>query len=311
MEVVTSFVLKSIISSGGMLAYYWCVLRDKPFHNFNRIYVVGSILISLVIPFFHFTWYDVDSTTPSTILNLLLILNSDQPVFDFTWQSVLAMIGLSVSLLLLTALLSKICWVYRIKTQHPIIKMHGFNLIETDLDQAPFTFFNNLFWRKNISMCDENGKKIYQHELIHIAGKHTYDKLFAQVVASILWVNPFYWILQKELCLVHEYIADSKSIAKGDGESFARILLLGHTEAHYLEPSHLFFNSSIKRRLTMITTAAKIHYPYLRKLMVIPVAVLILSIFSFSVVKTPCKELNKDNVKLAKEPKPCVLRKRA
>jgi hypothetical protein len=56
--------------------------------------------------------------------------------------------------------------------------MHGFTFIETDLRQAPFSFFNNLFWRKTIELNSVDGEKILRHELVHIRQGHTCDKLF-------------------------------------------------------------------------------------------------------------------------------------
>ena len=48
-------------------------------------------------------------------------------------------------------------------------------------------------------MEDESGRKILQHELAHIREKHSWDRLFSQLICSIFWMNPFNWIMQKEL----------------------------------------------------------------------------------------------------------------
>jgi hypothetical protein len=180
--------------------------------------------------------------------------------------------------------------------------MPGYNLIETDLKQAPFSFLDNLFWRTNISMHEENGKKIFAHELTHIKEKHSYDKLFSQVLLCFFWINPFYWFIQKELNAVHEFIADSKSIQQGDTESFAIMLLQTHNEGRYLDPSHLFFNSSIKRRIIMLTTSKSVQYSWLRRLCALPILVLVTILLSFKIVnaQTDPKLNPYDSVKIDK-----------
>jgi hypothetical protein len=163
--------------------------------------------------------------------------------------------------------------------------MHGFDLIKTGVKQAPFSFLNNLFWRSDIPIHENSGQKIFTHELTHIREKHTYDKLFSQVVLCFFWINPFYWLIQKELNILHEFIADSKSIRQGDTQSFAEMLLRSHNEGRYLNPSHSFFNSSIKRRIIMLTTSKSTKYTYLRRVCALPIMLLVTILFSFKIVK--------------------------
>ena len=71
---------------------------------------------------------------------------------------------------------------------------------------------NKIFWRDSISPHTANGRLILWHELAHVKQKHTYDKLVCQLQTCIFWMNPFYWLIQKELSMVHEFIADEQSI---------------------------------------------------------------------------------------------------
>lgn len=59
-------------------------------------------------------------------------------------------------------------------------------------------------------------------------------------MSSLFWVNPFYWLLQKELSTVHEFIADDVAIGDGDTEAFASMLLYAHNNGSYLSPSLSF-----------------------------------------------------------------------
>jgi hypothetical protein len=184
---------------------------------------------------------------------------------------------------MLIILFIKITRVYLIKRNYYAVKIKGVYFINTELQQAPFSFLNYLFWKKNIDFSSENGQLIFTHELAHIRQKHTYDKLFSQLIVCMFWMNPFFWLIQKELNLIHEFIADAESIKDGDKIKFAKMLLQSHNEGMYLNPVHSFFHSPIKRRLVMITNSARTPYSYLRRIFIVPVTALVLVVFSFTV----------------------------
>jgi hypothetical protein len=284
MHMTISYFIKAFIASGVLYTYYFLVLRNKKFHSYNRFYLLASVLISLLIPFVNFNWYQVEPTESAPLGDFVRII-SHSPVIErktagITPEWIIFSCLAAVSLSLLILLFSKIIRIYRIRQKGTITKMQDFYFIETHVKQAPFSFLNNLFWRQGMPLTDDIGKKIFKHELTHIRQYHSYDKLFTQIVFCIFWMNPFYWLIQKELDTIHEFIADAASIEDGDAESFALMLLSAHNEGRYLSPSHSLFNSSIKRRLIMISSSKKASFSYIRKIMVLPVALLLLSLFS-------------------------------
>jgi len=294
MDAIFSYLVKVTVSSGIFTGYYWFVLRNKKFHQYNRFYLLSSILLSLFLPLVNLHWFSVRHSSYLPVDKMLTIIGTEPTVStepatgqpaSLNWLWLLLAGGILISMINLRLLVLKIIRIYRLKQKYGSVWMKGFHLIETDLGQAPFSFLNLLFWRNSISMEDENGKKILTHELTHIREKHTYDKLFSQVVASLLWINPFYWIIQKELNLIHEFIADERSLGMGDGASFAQMLLQSHNGGRYLDPSHTFFQSPIKRRLFMITNFQKTPFSYQRRLLALPVVVLVTILFSFSIAK--------------------------
>jgi beta-lactamase regulating signal transducer with metallopeptidase domain len=97
------------------------------------------------------------------------------------------------------------------------------------------------------------GKKIIAHEMLHITQKHSYDRFLCQCVCCLFWVNPFFWWAQKELRVVHEFLADEKSLEPGDSVSFATMLLSSYNGGNFLDPDLGFNKSDISRRLSMIT----------------------------------------------------------
>jgi beta-lactamase regulating signal transducer with metallopeptidase domain len=289
MDNITIYLIKSIITSGLLTAYYWFFLRDKRFNNYNRFYLLSITIISLVIPLLNFNLYTIpqqNNTTVNIFRSLIILKSSNETVSRINWQLLITNASLLISFILLMLLLTKIIRIYAIKTRYAAVKIKGVYLIETELREAPFSFLNYLFWKKNIDFSSENGQLIFNHELAHIRQRHTYDKLFSQMVICIFWMNPFFRLIQKELNLIHEFIADAEAIKNNDELKFAQMLLQSHNDGRYLDPSHSFFHSPIKRRLIMITNSGSTPYYYLRRIFSLPLIALVLCMFSFTVTKS-------------------------
>lgn len=180
----------------------------------------------------------------------------------------------------------------------------GVYFIETDDVRAPFSYFSKLIWRRNILVDSESGKRIFRHELAHIKGKHTYDKMFVQIVICLFWINPFYWFMQRELNTVHEFIADSKSIEQDDANSFAEMLLTSYNNGTYMSPAHYFFETPVSRRLKMFTDGKYVSHARLRQILVVPLVCCLFFILSSAQLAPPLKNLSADQkVKAEREKK--------
>jgi beta-lactamase regulating signal transducer with metallopeptidase domain len=279
------YTLKLCLLSGVFIGYYWLALRNKRFHYFNRFYLLASLLLSLIIPILRFDWFANEKPVfMGSGETIDLIVGSTYPESNnIGIGNICILLMIITSALMITLSGYHIYKVYRIKRQSQITPMKGFDLMYTDEESAPFSFLDNLFWKRSISIEDEGGKQIFKHELTHIQQKHTWDRLLTQLCCSIFWINPFYWIIQKELETIHEFIADEAAVGNQDVESFAKMLIQTHYGNHFFETKHSFFYSSIKRRLTMLTTTTNTRFSYLRRVMLLPLLLTSISIFSVRV----------------------------
>jgi hypothetical protein len=285
-QIVFMYILKTILVAGIFLGYYWLVLRNKKFHHYNRFYLLFSLVLSVTIPLFNFAWFTVDAPViygTGEALNYIINSGGTPVGSSWNWMDWALAAGSFIALAFLVVLLININKIYRIKRNSVVTKMGDIDFIDTEEDNAPFSYLQNLFWKQSISLEQEEGKKILKHELTHIQQKHTLDRLFCQVLCSIIWVNPFYWIMQKELIAIHEFIADEEAIGHSDTESFAKMLLQTHYGNHFLQQTQSFFYSSIKRRLLMLTTSKNTRYSYTRRVIALPLLLLTIAVFSFQV----------------------------
>ncbi|HXL56654.1 MAG TPA: M56/M15 family metallopeptidase [Chitinophagaceae bacterium] len=171
------------------------------------------------------------------------------------------------------------------KKHYPVNKMEEFDFINTDLQQAPFSFLKNIFWRSDISLEEATGQQILQHELTHIKQKHSWDKLFMQIILSVFWMNPFFWLIKTELYFIHEFIADEKAMENKDASAFAAMLLRTQFGKAIFAPAQSFFYSPIKRRLIMLTTSKEPRFSYARRIIPLPLLAFVILLFAFRLQK--------------------------
>ncbi len=294
------YILKMILVSGVLLGYYWISLRNTRFHHYNRFYLVGVVLLSLLLPLLDLNWFVVSAPQTPQVQQVIAFINQPSQVVEasISWDRVLFIALLSVSVLLLLVFLHGIYNVFKLKSKSKITVTEQFDFVETSLNEAPFSFFRNLFWRNDLSLTDETGQRILKHELTHIQQLHSIDKVFVSVAAYVFWMNPVFWLIRRELEVVHEFIADEKAIAEEDASLLAAMLLKSHYPSSILSVGQSFFYSSIKRRIIMLTSSKKVSYSYARRILVLPVAIAIVALLSFTIKD----QFNQnDQTQLAKE----------
>ncbi len=268
-----------------------------------------TVAVSIILPLLQLQWFTFFSNSSQTIHLYKIIYGSGKEEAIVNGNSALSFEQIAIFLLsfisisLIAILSGRIYNIYRLKKKYPLQQLSEFDFVNTDISSAPFSFLKNIFWRNDISLDEETGKQILQHEIIHIKQKHSWDKLFMQLALCFYWMNPFYYLLKKELYLIHEFIADEKAVKHSDADAFAKMLLTAQFGKFNFLPGQSIFYSSIKRRLIMLTTSKKPQFSYLRRLMVLPLIVSVVCLFAFTVqTKT-----EKNAVQKIKAAKPFVL----
>ena len=287
-QIMITYILKTILISSVFIAYYWIALRDKKFHYYNRFYLLTASVMSFIIPLLKLNWYSVEKPvlySSNEIVQYFLPLSSNNINLEFNWADYVLCLAVIITISLLILLIINVLKIQFLKSKSEVTEMEGFDFINTDEDNAPFSFLNNLFWKQSISLQEEGGQQIFKHEITHIKQKHTWDRIYCQFVSSIFWMNPLNWIIQKELTTIHEFIADELAVGDTNVEAFAKMLLQTHYGNHFLNPMHQFFYSSIKRRLFMLNQNKKTKFSHLRRLFVLPITICVVLSFSIKTIE--------------------------
>lgn len=283
------YFLQVVLCSGIMMGYYWLVLRNKRFHQYNRFYILAIAALAWIVPLIKIQWNKPGNNDLQLVRFFSVIADNNSEIESgltgnsvyMNWQGALVALYTLVALVLLTGMIRAILRIYQLLKTHSCKTVGDVYLILTTAEGAPFSFFRYIFWHESIDLKSDAGKQMMQHELTHVRQKHSIDKIGIQLVLIAGWFNPFFWLMKKEMEMIHEFIADHKAVARGDAASLAQMLLA----ASYPQQQHLltnpFFFSPIKRRLQMISNHHHPKFSYMRRLVVLPLLAVVVVFFSF------------------------------
>jgi TonB family protein len=284
METIGIYLLKMGICSAVLLGYYWFALRNERFHHWNRFYLLVAMFLSVVVPLLNIPISLANG--PTALTNIVAALPWNLEIISnegvMSWQTLVYLSSGVISLMLLITFLLSFIRILSLNKKHMHVKLENVQLILTNEENAPFSFFKWLFWRAEIDPNSENGQRILQHELGHINQKHSIDKILTELLLVFFWMNPFFWILKKELYSIHEFLADQKAISNSDGAAFANMIL----QVVYAGPTpslvNPFYNLQLKRRLVMITKHHQPKYTYARRIsgLVLMISMAIIMMFT-------------------------------
>ncbi|MEO6732440.1 MAG: N-acetylmuramoyl-L-alanine amidase [Ferruginibacter sp.] len=283
------YLLKVTICSGILFGYYWFMLRNKIFNQYNRFYLLAVVVLSIALPLIEINiWHYADQ--PSQSIKLLQVVNSSEYLdeivvmakqTDFTAEQVMFVFYSITSLVFLGLFLQALIKIRRLFVRHRHSLVDNIYFVNTTAKGTPFSFLKYIFWNDHIDPESPTGHQIFKHELAHVQQKHTYDKLFLNTVLIFLWCNPFFWLMRKELNMIHEFMADKIAVEDSDTEAFAAMILQASYPQHRFNLSNPFFYSPIKRRLMMLTKNRNTKVGYIGRLMVLPLMVLVFAAFTF------------------------------
>jgi hypothetical protein len=261
-----AFVIYILEWSACLLAFlllYKMCFSGSTFHRFNRLFLLGAVVLSAVLPLIHIAptdgmepmaescrttaWVDESPLSSMSVSSALDAVEKTQPA-----EKAALVLLVAYMAYVLTQLVGwvkaavKMLWFLRGKRRHRLGR--GVWLVEHDAEYGPFSWMNFIV----ISAQEEGfGRRAsMRHELSHIVLLHHLDLLLLMVCVI---VNPTCWLVMKEIKIVHEYEADDEVINhyRIQSRDYQRLLILRTVgaEAYALASS---FNLNIKKRIIMM-----------------------------------------------------------
>jgi bla regulator protein BlaR1 len=269
------YILKSATCLALLLAFYHLVLEREKMHNFNRFYLLGSVLFSFLVPLY-IIYIDVAplvlKATPTTSFSYPTEITPEiiiEKSIDYT----LIFIGIYslISSILFIRFGKNLFHIIQKIRKNKQVKYQKAVLVLVDDAILPHTFWNYIFINKNDFENQKIEQELFTHELTHVTQKHTLDVLFLEFLQAIFWINPFFILLKKAVQLNHEFLADETVINQHKNTIQYQHLLLNKAawKNDYYLASNLNY-SLTKKRLKMMTTQSSQTKIWIKKLAVIP-----------------------------------------
>ena len=126
--------------------------------------------------------------------------------------------------------------------------------METSKGDSPFSFFKYIFYNPEAFDTSEL-KTILAHEKVHAKQWHSIDIILIDMVAILLWFNPFVWLYKKAMVQNLEYLADSEASALFlDKKSYQYLMLRQVSKLPGNVIYNSFYNSFTKKRIAMLNS---------------------------------------------------------
>ena len=301
------YILKSSLCLAAFYLFYRLLLSRETLHRFNRMALLGVLLLSAVVPLI-----EVSTEQPTGVGQGMLTLEewlvlseampevSSAPVEEArtVWPLVLlAVYGVGVLFFLGRNLLSLIRLGQLLRgTQREDIRRYVADaprvlLFVHERGIAPFSWMRCIvIARKDL---EEDGRPILLHELAHIRCGHSWDLLLADLCCFVQWFNPAAWLLKQELQAVHEYEADEAVLRAGvNAREYQLLLIKKAVGTRLYSMANSLNHSKLKKRITMMQRRKSNPWARAKLLYVLPLAAVAVAAFARPEVSGVSNELS-------------------
>ncbi|MHC1702548.1 MAG: M56 family metallopeptidase [Tenuifilaceae bacterium] len=224
MEELLNYLLKASFGIAVFYSVYWFFLRKETLFRTNRIFLLSSLLLSLILPFISINYTSQVSSVDTTNIfvelnrNISSITNiaSQENTTDskFSWIDGLMFIYLTGAAIFFLRILFQSIDLLAVLFRKGIKQIAGLKIVENDKYGLPFSFFNIVYINPKFHTGTDL-TNILAHEKVHIRENHWFDLLLVEVLTILFWFNPFVWLFERSIKQNHEYLADEGVLAQG------------------------------------------------------------------------------------------------
>ena len=226
-----TYFIKSGILLFIFITIYKLWLENEKILRFNRAYLIGGLVFSLIIPLQLFSFKPFLGSQLQTIQLDEIIIKSGTMIQNET--NIYGILTFSVFLIYaVVTLLMSIRFVLNIYTFSKKMRnnktqlINGEKVILLEEPILPHSFWNAIFI--NVKDYENNTipTELIIHEKAHLTQKHTLDILFIEVLQILFWFNPLLILYKKAIKLNHEFLADEAVNNQFNSVTYYQNLLL-------------------------------------------------------------------------------------
>jgi TonB family protein len=275
------------------LAYEAFFRRDTFFAR-NRIYLVGSLLLTFILPFLpmpELISFIRTGVTPRIEVgvpvpvndfygNLAGKMSTGASQEGFSIFRILGTIYLAGVFIMLIQMFMQVVKIVKMMKNSESFLRGDTRIYLCEGSTSHFSFFRNIFINKAfIEGSSREYEQVLSHEIAHVEQGHSYDLLLAEIVCIIQWFNPFAWLYRKSLQEVHEFLADNRVLQSGCSRAEYQAVLVNQALGiTVFSLSNNFNHIKLKKRIIMMSKMKSSNLVYWKTLIILPVIMLALAL---------------------------------
>ena len=303
MGIFFVYILKSAICLALFYLFYRLLLSKETFHRFNRIALLGLLVLSCIVPLIEVGTEATNMVNRQFISWEEMLMMAEMSTIaeevvtpTLSWREVLLLLYLVGIVFFLVRNLWSLG---RMLSLINSCKKQRLNneiwLFTHQKDIAPFS------WMKYIVLSEkdyaESGETILTHERAHITNLHSWDLILADLCVFFQWFNPAAWLLKQELQNIHEYEADEWVINHGiDAKKYQLLLIKKAVGTRLYSMANNLNHSNLKKRITMMIKKKSNPWACMKYLYILPLATIAVAAFARPEISNEFDEISSAKV---------------
>lgn len=268
----TMYLICTNVCLAAFYLLYVLFFKNSTFFVLNRIYLLATIVCSILIPFI-----SVFNVTAPVQVNALSVYISTAKITDqvfaetakypLLWLAIIYWIGVAASSILFFA---RLLYIKKL-------------LINPSTTGMAFTF-----WKTKVIDPDLLAyHTINEHESIHAKQIHTIDILLVEILGIFCWFNPIIYGYKRSVRNLHEFLADEHAAKlAGSKKNYAMMLFCQTFNASPNLTNSFASKTQLQMRVNMLQKNRSANTILFKYLLLLPV-LFILFMLSSSMVNKP------------------------
>lgn len=306
-----AYFLKVNVAFVLFYAFYRLLFYKDTFFKLRRISLLAFFGLALIYPLLNIQDWIKEQEPMTEVIQMYSAILPEMivtpaVVVETDWKSILLSVSSSLYwggvAFLLIRFLVQLSSILLLAYHSRRSLLYGVHVYQLDKPTGPFSFFQMIFIHPE-SHSDKEVDEILTHECTHVFQWHSVDVMICELITVICWVNPFAWLLKREVRHNLEYLADNTVIQSGYDSRSYQYHLLGL--AHHNQAAATLYNSfnvlHLKNRISMMNKKRSHGIGRTKYLIFIPLAAFLMLLSNIEAVARITGKMAADAVAGVKE----------
>ncbi|CAN5913228.1 hypothetical protein BH24BAC1_BH24BAC1_03200 [soil metagenome] len=284
-----SYLLEASVCLVGFYGFYRLVLAQSPYFGYNRLYLLGTTLLALLIPLVVIpvspallpfaapaATAEGARLTFHTLPTMLSSASGEAPATAGMAGADYVLLGYLAGaiFMLLRAVLAL--------SQIGLLAWSGAKDGSGAFYVSPsstYSFLHFIFVNP-AGLSPTEVHLLVRHEQAHARQGHTWDVLLLEAVKTLLWFNPVVYLISSALREQHEYLVDAEVAPSVDKTTYANLILTLALRGREQALTNTFSKISVRNRIHRLHHSTQHQMKKTRYLLGVPVLLALLLTFS-------------------------------